>query len=243
MAKTLAIIPARLESSRLPGKVLLKLGGKPMIQRVFELCQQVQAVDQVFVATDNSKIQHTCLQFTNNIVLTKKNHLSGTDRIAEAVEKLDAEFIINVQADEPFLEPSLIHDLVQSIQKKTCPMVSAMHVLEDEQEIEDPSNVKVVCNQQQYALYFSRAPIPKKPSAGQAWLVYKHIGVYAYQKEFLLRYASWLPTDLEQTEKLEQLRVLEHGYKIQMLLCDTAPLNIDTLKDFKQAERKFKNGK
>lgn len=243
MTKTVIIIPARLESTRLPNKVLLNLGNKPMLQRVFEIALQAKRVDAVYIATDSPKIENVCQQFTKNIILTQKNHLSGTDRITEAAKSLNADFIINVQADEPFLQPSLIENLAAHVQKGVYPVVSAMHKLTDEGQIKDPANVKVVCDLQQCALYFSRSAIPQKPQTGQPWLVYKHIGVYAYQKDFLLQYNSWPPSNLEKTERLEQLRVLEHGYKIQMLLTDHEPLNIDTPENFKQAEIAFKHGK
>ena len=213
------IIPARLASQRLPNKVLLDLHGKPMIRRVYEQAQQAKTIAAVYIATDSAEIRDVCQQFTDNVIMTRADHPSGTDRLAEAAAGLNATIIINVQGDEPFIAPALIDQLAACLHDPNVPMASAAFRIRSVADFTDPALVKVVLDKQQRALYFSRSPVPFARHLNLAefetlpddFRVYGHLGIYAYRKEFLLRYASLPPTYLEQTERLEQLRVLENG--------------------------------
>ena len=237
------IIPARLASQRLPNKVLLDLHGKPMIQRVYEQVQQARRIHEVYVATDSPAIQATCRAFTDHVIMTRADHPSGTDRLAEAATSLDTPAIINVQGDEPFIDPRLIDRLAEQLADPTVPMVTAAFRLRSVADFVDPALVKVVTDEQQRALYFSRSPVPFPRQLNLSALetlpgnfrAYGHLGIYGYQKDFLLRYAAWPPTYLEQTERLEQLRVLENGYAIRVIEADQPSLGIDTPEDLQKA--------
>ena len=237
------IIPARLTSQRLPDKVLLDLHGKPMIQRVYEQARQAQRIHKVYIATDSDEIRATCQLFTDNIIMTRSDHPSGTDRLAEAAAFLDAPAIINVQGDEPFIDPALIDRLAEQLADPAVPMVTAAFRIRSVADFIDPALVKVVMDDQQRALYFSRSPVPfprrlhlseleKLPDNFRA---YGHLGIYGYQRDFLLRYADLPPTYLEQTERLEQLRVLENGYPLRVIAADRPSLGIDTPADLQKA--------
>jgi len=241
LMRKIIVIPARLASSRLPNKILLDLGGKTIIQRVFEQCSLSDA-DEVFIATDSLKVKKACSVFTKNIILTNKNHTSGTDRIAEAVKEIDCDVVINVQGDEPFIHPELINQLLDSFEGN-IQMVSAMEPFSDIKEIENPNNVKVVVDKNKNALYFSRAKIPYNREQINQNNYYKHIGIYAYTKEFLLKYSQMEISFLEQIEKLEQLRVLENGYKIKMIATHLNAIGIDTEEDYKKAIQYLKEKK
>ncbi|MBF0271052.1 MAG: 3-deoxy-manno-octulosonate cytidylyltransferase [Magnetococcales bacterium] len=222
------VIPARYGSTRLPGKPLLDLGGKPMIQWVCEAAGRSGA-SSVVVATDDWRIRDAVVAFGGRVVMTSPDHLSGTDRVAEAAETLQETVIVNVQGDEPFLDPALI-DLVASplLQDSAFAMSTVAHPLTDPQEVFNPNVVKVVCDGVGRALYFSRAPIPWNRdlwSAGGGGVagpmptgVLRHVGVYGFRADFLRIFATLEPTPLERLERLEQLRVLEHGYGIRVMV-------------------------
>ena len=242
--KRIILIPARLESSRLPKKVLLDLGGKPMIQRVYEQCILVKEVD-VFIATDSEEIKTACSNFTTNILTTRADHRSGTDRIAEAIKHLSSyDYVINVQADEPFIEPSLISSLFDSLEKKEVKMVSAMHKIRSIKALHDPSVVKVITDAQNNALYFSRACIPFDAQQDKTNIkdlnysshsYFKHLGIYGFKRAFLIEFAATKMGKLEKLEKLEQLRALENGFKIKMIETNYTTLGIDTPEDYQEA--------
>ncbi|SFV75509.1 3-deoxy-manno-octulosonate cytidylyltransferase [hydrothermal vent metagenome] len=248
--KTIVIIPARLHSSRLPKKVILDINNKPMIQHVFEASKKAKGIFDVFIATDSKEVEDVCKTFTNNIIMTSSKHQSGTDRLAEAIQHIECDNIINVQGDEPLIDPNLITQLASLLQTQQHQMVSAMHTIKTIQDLKSPNSVKVTIDKNSNALYFSRSIIPHHRDDWEALLhhhttipkpltFYKHIGIYGYQKEFLLHYATMEPTYLEKLEKLEQLRVLENGYKIKMLLTDYEPIGVDTLDDLQQVRRKI----
>lgn len=246
--KKIVVIPARLESTRLPGKLLLDLHGKTVIQRVFEQCLKCKAVDDVFIATDSEEIAESAKNYTENILLTSKDHQSGTDRIAEAASKIDCDIVINVQGDEPFIDPDLIDELVEAF-GDTDVMVSAVQKLQFAKDLVDPNVVKVTKDFDNYALYFSRSvvPFPRdlkfdwNPTEGtkvpEGFDYFKHIGIYGYKKDFLLSYAGLQPSLLEQSEKLEQLRALENGYRIKLIETSVESLGIDTREDYEKALR------
>jgi len=246
--KKVIVIPARLDSSRLPKKVLLDLKGKTVIQRVYEQCLKVKNIDGVYIATDSSEIEEVCRSFTNHIILTKSTHQSGTDRIGEAVAGIDCDIVVNVQGDEPFIDPNLIEELVHSFDDDQVSMTSAMSKIENIKDLQDPNVVKVVVDTQNNAIYFSRAPIPF-PRDHQEIIhsneelkkhnFFRHIGIYGYQKDFLAKYIKMDQTNLEKLEKLEQLRVIENGFKIKMIEAALSLVGIDTQEDYEEALKKY----
>ena len=240
------IIPARLASSRLPNKLLLDLGGKSILQRVYEQCLQVPNVSQenVYIAVDDQILIDHCNSFTSNTILTSKDHQSGTDRIAEAASKIDFDIVINVQGDEPFIDPILISEIADCFSDESVQMSSAMCPLTSVEEIKNPNNVKVITDTKGDAIYFSRLPIPyyrdqEINPINQNY--YKHIGLYGYTKKFLLAYSKMKPTIYENAEKLEQLRVLENGFTIRMVTTTDNTIGIDTMEDYNNAKTILNN--
>ncbi len=237
--KKVIIIPARLDSSRLPKKVLLDLKGKTVIQRVYEQCLKVKNVDGVYIATDSLEIKEVCETFTNKVVITKSTHQSGTDRIGEAVSAIACDIVINVQGDEPFIEPSLIEALVNSFSNSDISMSSAMSKINNVKDLQNTNVVKVVTDLHNNALFFSRSLLPfprdvKEISTAnevlEKYQFFRHIGIYGYRKDFLLKFVNMEQSYLEKVEKLEQLRALENGFKIKMIETDSSLMGIDTKK-------------
>lgn len=236
------VIPARMSSTRLPGKMLLDVDGLPLIIRVAKQALKSNAY-KVVIATDHEDIFHECKIHNLNVVMTKIDHQSGTDRIAEVVNKLqmsDDEIIINVQGDEPLIDPSLINELADFIATKKTSIATIAHHIESKEEIFNPNIVKIVLNHKENALYFSRAPIPyyrdgynQNPCKINPTLdVLRHIGIYAYKVSFLKAYENLPPCALEQMESLEQLRAMYYGYDISVMATKNAPLaGIDTMED------------
>ena len=246
--KKVIIIPARLDSSRLPKKVLLDLKGKTVIQRVYEQCLKVKNVDGVYVATDSIEIKEICETFTNNVIITKSTHKSGTDRIGEAVSAIDCDIVINVQGDEPFIEPSLIEALVNSFVNSEISMSSAMSKISNVKDLQNTNVVKVVTDLHNNALFFSRSLIPfprdvKEISSANEVIeesqFFRHIGIYGYRKDFLLHFVNLEQSYLEKVEKLEQLRALENGFKIKMIEANSSLIGIDTQEDYEEALKKY----
>jgi len=244
--KKIVIIPARLNSSRLPNKVLLDLHGKTLVQRVYEQCLKAKNIEAVYIATDSLDVKKIGEKFTNNIIITKKTHESGTDRIAEAVENIECDVIINVQCDEPFIEPALIEKLASTFDNNNTQMSSAMHKIVNVDELKNHNVVKVTVDNKSNALYFSRSIIPHHRDEWDSLLnhheiipeplkFYRHLGIYGYTKVFLLTYSKMEQSYLERLEKLEQLRVLENGYKIQMIETTYNSIGIDTIEDYHKA--------
>ena len=229
--RTLCVIPARYASARLPGKPLADICGKPMICRVLERARCARKPDKVIVATDDERICDAVRAEGGEALMTRTDHLTGTDRLAEVAEAYPAvDLIVNVQGDEPLIEPSVIDDLIAPFEMdENLPMATVMTRMEDAEEQLDPNNVKVVVDKLGYALYFSRSLVPYPRAA--AGPVYKHIGIYAYRRDFLLRYARLEPTPLEKAESLEQLRALENGYGIRVLETDCRFVGVDTAED------------
>ena len=250
MDKVIVVIPARLNSSRLPKKVILDICGKPMVQYVYEVAMKSKNIDSVYIATDSEKVKKVCERFTNNIIMTSSEHQSGTDRIAEAIKDLDCDYVINIQGDEPLLDSKLIDELANTLKKDNLNMASAMHKIEYTTELKSINSVKVTIDKNGDALYFSRSIIPNDRDNLKSILslekiplqfnFYKHIGIYGYSKEFLLEYSVLNQTALEVSEKLEQLRVLENGYKIRMIKTDYNPVGVDTLEDLESVRKIIK---
>lgn len=239
---TTVIIPARMSATRFPGKPLADICGKPMIQWVYERAAQAKYVSNVLIATCDQEIIDAVSAFGGEAVMTSDKHRSGTDRLAEAASYLDADLIVNVQGDEPLIDPESIARAIEPFtQEPDLKMVSLMVPIETEAAA-DPNLVKVVVTQDNYALYFSRSPIPYQRHPLQGRSMYGHVGLYAYTKEFLQTFASLEPTPLEQAESLEQLRVLEHGYRIKMVEISDRPLGVDTQEDLERVRRIVSEG-
>lgn len=236
-ARVVAIIPARYESTRLPGKPLADLGGQPMIQRVYARAARAAGVERVLVATDDARIRAAVEGFGGEVVLTRREHRTGTDRIAEVAAALDAEVIVNVQGDLPLLDPDMVAAAVAPLRDDAgLPMATISAPLRTRAERDDPNVVKVVTDRDGHALYFSRSPLPYHRDGGVAAdLGRKHIGLYVYRRDFLLRFAALPPTPLEQAEQLEQLRALEWGVRIKVIAVDGASIEVDTPRDLERA--------
>jgi 3-deoxy-manno-octulosonate cytidylyltransferase (CMP-KDO synthetase) len=249
-----AIIPARYGSTRLPGKPLAEIGGKPMIQHVYESASKARVLDRVVVATDDQRIVDAVRAFGGEVMLTAAHHASGTDRLAEVARKLTADWLVNVQGDLPFIHATTITQAVVPLRRdQTLPMGTACTAIFDEEEWRNPNVVKVLTDRSSCAIYFSRAPIPYarnaridpagKPiraSTKRRLWGYRHLGLYVYRRDFLLKFARLAPTPLEQIESLEQLRALQNGYPIHVALVDEKSVEVDTPADLKKAERYLK---
>ena len=233
--KVLCVIPARYASTRLPGKPLKDIAGKPMICRVYERACMAARVEKVIVATDDERILQAVKENGGLAMMTAKDHPTGTDRLAEVAEAFpDMDLIINVQGDEPLIEPSLIDDLAAVFDEDAeLRMATVMTEMKDEEEQKNPNNVKVVTDCKGYALYFSRSLLPYPRRQGMA-PVYKHVGIYAYKRDFLLSYAKMESTPLEQSESLEQLRALENGYRIKVIETKHRFVGVDTEEDLRE---------
>ncbi|MBR0260229.1 MAG: 3-deoxy-manno-octulosonate cytidylyltransferase [Selenomonadaceae bacterium] len=241
--KSICVIPARYSSTRLPGKPLKDICGKPMICRVWERASCAKSVAEVIVATDDEKILQAVEKNHGQAMMTRADHKTGTDRLAEVAEKFpDAEVIVNVQGDEPLIEPALIDELVaEFVKDKNLQMATVATELLNAEEMNNPNNVKVVLDKNNDALYFSRSLIPYPRNAGKS-KVFKHIGIYAYRRNFLSAYAKMEPTPLEQSESLEQLRALENGFKIRVIKSSCKFIGVDTEEDLKLVNEIYRRG-
>jgi len=242
---TIAVIPSRYSSTRLEGKALMDIAGKPMVQRVYEVALSAQSVDRVIVATDDKRILDTVHGFGGEAELTSPHHLSGTDRIAEVVDHLSCELVVNLQGDEPLMDPRLIDSVVRLLlDNLDVPMASAQSPLETIEDLRNPNVVKVVSDRNGYALYFSRSPLPYHFSEiedDRALFGFKHIGLYVYRKDFLKKVVSLDPSPLEKQERLEQLRVLENGYKIKLVTTKYDSIGVDTPEDLILARKRIED--
>lgn len=235
--KAVGIIPARYHSTRLEGKPLVDILGKPMIQRVYEGAARSTTLREVVVATDDARILRAVEAFGGRGVLTSRDHPTGTDRVAEVARSLDAEIVVNIQGDEPFIHPGMIDEIVTPlVEDPGIPMCTSMHEVTDREDFSNPNVVKVVTDRAGFALYFSRSLVPF-PRNADGHRVFEHIGLYAFRREFLLRFARLPPTPLERSESLEQLRALEHGHRIRVVETRQPyiPLSVDTPEDLERA--------
>lgn len=238
--KVLCVIPARYASTRLPGKPLSMIAGKPMIQHVYERACQAQMPDEVIVATDNELVEKAVAAFGGKAVMTSPDHPSGTDRLAEvALMYPDVDVIVNVQGDEPMIPPEVIDNLAKAFEADAELNMATMKVAMDEADYDNPAAVKVVTDLNGYALYFSRSLMPYPRNKPEGYKVYKHVGIYAYRRNFLLKYAALQPTPLEKAESLEQLRALENGYKIKVLESAFKGIGVDTPEDLAAVNELF----
>jgi 3-deoxy-manno-octulosonate cytidylyltransferase (CMP-KDO synthetase) len=239
--KAIAIIPARYESTRFPGKPLAKLGAKYIIQHVYERVLGSNLFAEVVVGTDDQRIFEEVESFGGKVVLTSKKHESGTDRVAEVCRKLsscsNADVVVNVQGDEPFISREPLKKLIAAFDDPAVQVASLMHRMK--KDFDDPNSVKVVCDKEGFSLYFSRKVIPFEQGnkLEQKPEYFRHIGVYAFRREMLFRFVEMQHGKLEQIEKLEQLRLLENGIRIKMIKTDYEGIGIDTPQDLEKAER------
>lgn len=236
----LCVIPARYSSSRLPGKPLADIAGQPMIQRVYERAAKATLPTKVLVATDHELVKEAVLRFGGEAVMTASDHPSGTDRLAEVAGLYpDAEIIVNVQGDEPLIEPTVIDELAQALIADPAVAMATLATPMRPEDYDKPSAVKVVTDLSGFALYFSRSriPYPRQTKETPAW---QHMGIYAYRRDFLLEFAKLSPTPLEQAESLEQLRALENGYRIKVLHTDFVSIGVDTPEDLENVNALFR---
>ncbi|ULC58125.1 3-deoxy-manno-octulosonate cytidylyltransferase [Flaviramulus sp. BrNp1-15] len=241
--KIISMIPARYSASRFPGKLMQDLGGKTVILRTYEATIATNLFDDVFVVTDSDIIYNEIVSHGGKALMSKKEHDCGSDRIAEAVENLDIDVVINVQGDEPFTDKESLNKLIEVFKNdpdKEVDLATLMVEIKDEDEINNPNTVKVVLDQSNFALYFSRSPIPypRDKSAGAKY--YKHKGVYAFRKQAILDFYKLPMKSLEASEKLEQLRYLEYGKRIKMVETDVQGVEIDTPEDLDRARKLWK---
>ena len=249
-----AIIPARYGSTRLPGKPLADIGGKPMIQHVYESTSKTPGLERVLVATDDRRIEQAVKSFGGDVVMTSRRHRSGTDRLAEVARKIKADWLVNVQGDLPFIHAETIARAVGPMRRNPSILMGTVATpIYDADEWRNPNIVKVLMDRAGFALYFSRAPVPyvrqgvfrsrgtqKTLRVGRRLWGYRHLGLYVYKRDFLLRFARLRPTVLERIESLEQLRALENGYRIYVAEVDERSIEVDTPADLKKAARYVK---
>ncbi|OGW84190.1 MAG: 3-deoxy-manno-octulosonate cytidylyltransferase [Omnitrophica bacterium RIFCSPHIGHO2_02_FULL_51_18] len=236
--ESIGIIPARYGSTRFEGKVLKDLCGKPVIQHVYERAKKAKLLDELIVAADDDRIIQAVEKFGGKAVFTSKSHSTGTDRLTEIVNEIDVRIVVNIQGDEPLINPLVIDDLVRTMQDDTgLVMTTVVKKSHSQKEFESRDVVKAIVNQENFAVYFSRSPIPTflKPAPGEAYF-YKHIGIYAYNKDFLFTFKKLPLSYLEMHERLEQLRALDHGYKIKVIETKFETIGVDTPQDLELAK-------
>ncbi|UCD55087.1 MAG: 3-deoxy-manno-octulosonate cytidylyltransferase [Candidatus Omnitrophota bacterium] len=261
--RAIGVIPARWKSSRFEGKVLANIMGKPMLQHVWERAKESKILEDLIIATDSERVMKTVEDFGGKAVYTSKDQPSGTDRITEVINPIDVEVVVNIQGDEPLIHRTMIDSLANALlEDKTIPMATVIKRIKSREEFLNPNVVKVVIDKESRALYFSRSPIPHYRGTGeqhrsildiQSWFsshsfepesqrYYKHIGIYAYSKDFLFTYTNLPKSSLEEIEKLEQLRALENGYKIKTVETEFETIGVDTQEDLKKVERYLRGG-
>ncbi len=242
--KVVAIIPARYNSVRFPGKALADLAGKPVIQHVYERTSEARLFEQVIVATDDTRIEEVVRAFGGNVRMTSPDHKTGTDRLAEVATTLDADIIVNVQGDEPQIKPEMIEMAVYPLLKAPEVSIGTLkHKIEHPNELFNPHVVKVITDRDDRAIYFSRSPIPHIKGKDMwnegfhDYTFYRHIGLYSYRRDFLLTFTTLPHTPLEIVEGLEQLRAIEHGYTIKVIETQHESIGVDTPEDLEYARR------
>lgn len=241
----IGVIPARYQSTRFAGKVLADILGKPMLQHVWEHAKRSRMLDDLIIACDHEIVLEVAKKFGAHAVMTSKEHACGTDRISEVINPLEVKVVINIQADEPLIHPMMIDSVARSLlEDKTLNMATIMRKIETTEQVFDPNVVKVVVDKNNFALYFSRAPIPYlAPNADIEQVVYyKHIGLYGYTKDFLFTYKNLPVSNLEKTEKLEQLRVLAEGFKIKVIQTPFDTIGVDTPEDLDRVRKQLQKG-
>jgi 3-deoxy-manno-octulosonate cytidylyltransferase (CMP-KDO synthetase) len=233
--KIIGVIPARYGSTRFPGKALADISGKPMIQHVWESASKSKLINELYVATDDKRIFNAVGRFWGKAVMTSPKHKSGSDRIGEVVKNIKCDIVVNIQGDEPFINPLNIDKAIKPLISEKNIMVSTLCTnIKNKDEINNPNVVKVITDNKGFALYFSRYAIPFNRDNIKGISYYKHIGLYVYRKEYLMKFVKMKPSKLEQTEKLEQLRILENGERIKVVVTNIDSITIDTESDLKK---------
>ena len=241
--KVVGVIPARYSSTRFEAKVLADIMGKPMIQWVWERAKQVKILDELIIACDDERVAEVAKGFGAQVVMTAKGHVSGTDRVAEVVNPIEVGVVVNIQGDEPMIHPTMIDSVARAILfDSSISVATIIRKIENPQDVNDPHVVKVVKDKNDFALYFSRSPIPflARSSDITAPVYFKHIGLYGYSKDFLFTYKNMAASSLERTEKLEQLRILEDGYKIKVIETKYDTIGVDTPEDLEKVKEYLK---
>jgi 3-deoxy-manno-octulosonate cytidylyltransferase (CMP-KDO synthetase) len=238
--KILGVIPARFASSRFPGKVLAQIASKSMLQRVYERASLARYLTATIIATDDERIYDAARSFGARVVMTRADHVSGTDRVAEAASAENAELVVNIQGDEPLIEPAAIDAAILPLAHDPGIVMGTLKkAIEDPREVTDPNVVKVVTDRNGDAIYFSRCPIPYERDQAGPGTHFKHIGLYVYRRDFLLGYSALPVGPLEQAERLEQLRALENGYRIRVVETECESLGVDTPEDLERVCRLY----
>lgn len=232
MRKALGVIPARYGSERFPGKALASVNGRPLIEHVYKRARQATCLSRVIIATDDERIHTQCSEFGAEVKMTSPSHQTGTERVSEVAEELDCPIIISIQGDEPLIAPKMIESLVTILQEDAVLMATLRQKNNDLKYLHDKNTVKIVIDREENALYFSRSPIPFSPP-GFFW---HHIGVYGFQKEFLMAYKNLPASSLEKSEGLEQLRALENGFKIKTVETHHPTLSVNVPEDITRIE-------
>jgi 3-deoxy-manno-octulosonate cytidylyltransferase (CMP-KDO synthetase) len=235
--KKVALIPARYDATRFNGKLMADLGGKTVIRRTYDATLATGLFDEVIVVTDSDIIFKEITSHTGKALMSKKEHESGSDRIAEAAEKMDIDIIVNVQGDTPFVKKEPLEKLLKQFNDPSVQVASLMQVLKSQKEIDDPNFVKVAVDQNMNSLFFSRSVIPYSRNKEILLTYYEHIGVYAFRKKALIDFTNWPVTPLEAAEKIECLRYLEHGISLRMVIVDYMGIEIDTREDLERAAK------
>lgn len=240
--KTIALIPARYAATRFPGKLMKLLGNKTVIRHTYDNTKATLLFDEVIVVTDSDIIFKEITQNGGYAIMSKKAHESGSDRIAEAVADIEVDIIVNVQGDEPFVKKEILKNLLDALNEdKDLQVASLMYSITGDEEIANPNHVKVVVDNEGYALYFSRSVIPFHRDKNINAVYFKHIGIYGFRKNALMEFTQLKVSKLESIEKLEQLRYLENGIGIKMVITDECPISIDTPEDLERASEIYKN--
>ena len=238
--KILGVIPARFASSRFPGKVLAQIASKSMLQRVYERASLARYLTATIIATDDERIYDAARSFGARVVMTRADHVSGTDRVAEAASAENAELVVNIQGDEPLIEPAAIDAAILPLAHDPAIVMGTLKkAIEDPREVTDPNVVKVVTDRNGDAIYFSRCPIPFERGPARPGTHFKHIGLYVYRRDFLLEYSALPVGPLERAERLEQLRALENGYRIRVVETECESLGVDTPEDLERVCKLF----
>ena len=241
--KVIGVIPVRYHSSRFEGKALADIHGKPMIERVYRQAVKSLFVNKTIVATDDERIFQVVMKFGGEVVMTSADNKTGTDRIAESVINIETDLVVNIQGDEPLLSPEVIDSVIQPLlDDSKLQMATAASEIKNEQELDNPDIVKVTMDHQGYALYFSRSRIPYQAKNQEIHSPsYKHLGLYSYRKDFLIRFTGLPQSSLEKAERLEQLRVLENGYKIKIIKVKYDGVGVDTKEDLEKVIQLLKH--
>lgn len=225
--KVIGVIPARYKSSRFPGKPLVDILGNPMIWWVYQQCLKVSELNEVYVATDDERIEAACKQYSMNVIMTSDRHQTGSDRVGEVAQRIDGDLFINIQGDEPVIEPEMIRQVIRIFDDETVYFGTLKKEITDLEQIRATSTVKVVTDKNGDALYFSRSVIPSNIKDGTLAKIYRHVGIYAYKKDFLLKFASMPQPELELGEAIEPLRAMYNGYKIRVAETQYESIGVD----------------